>query len=431
MSLFKLVLPILGLLSVLNSYSQTYMLTGEIKNCHSGYVLLYKYDFNEKERIDSLPLSGESLSYDISKLETGMYNLFSNNVSIDFIVNKENVDIFFDCNNIDVIIYNKSVENNILNEYFLFYEDNNIAYNLLNQLSGYYPKSEPFYDEIVKKSQYLFQKNQNYIDSISDFYPKSFAAEILKLYRYNGSEFLDSNLIYSTNLKNTSFLGDLIFSYLKTFQKPEYTQIQQEKAFEPAIDEVFNALQSNPKLCVYVSDFLIDKFRYFDFDLISEYVALKTIRFTDSCIDDKELEVKLENIEALLKVRLGETAPNFTISKKKNLYDIKSEYKLIVFWATWCQHCDEFMNELINKNDNLLDGTKIVTYSLDFDDDEWKEGTKNFPKNWINRSMSQDPDESIPDSYAVYATPTIFLLDENNVIVAKPRKLQEIEGLIY
>ena len=409
-------------------FPQKYKLSGIIKNSEQNKLIFSKYNFNNKEFIDTVHIKNDKILYDISNLESGMYNLENKTISIDFIYNAENIDIDYDGKNTN---FNKSIENKLITNFFNFYENNNLAYNLLNQLERYYPKSDEFYTKIVQKRNLLIQKNDNYIDSISNKYPKSFASTIIKLYGNKNSDFLDSSLFYDTNLKNTNFLGDLIISYINTYQKQSYTKEQQENAFKPAIDTIFNSLNKNPELCIYISEFLIDQFRYYDFDLISEYIALKASEYNNSCIDDEKLKEKLNNIESILNVKLGKEAPNFQITKDISLHDIKSDYKLVIFWASWCPHCEKLLDEMIEKQANLSDNVTIITYSLDYDKTDWENKIKTFPASWINRCLCTDSNENIPDSYAIYSTPAIFLLDETNTIIEKPINLQDIEGLIY
>jgi hypothetical protein len=45
--------------------------------------------------------------------------------------------------------------------------------------------------------------------------------------------------------------------------------------------------------------------------------------------------------------------------------------------------------------------------------------------------MCEDATEAIPDAYAVYGTPAIFLLNEKNIIIDKPKSIDEIDLLFY
>jgi thiol-disulfide isomerase/thioredoxin len=257
-------------------------------------------------------------------------------------------------------------------------------------------------------------------------------SKILQLYTPNKTSFLDTNISYSNDLSKTVFLGDLIISFINTYQNKDYSKEQQEKAFEPAIDIIFETFDDNPTLSINVAEYLIDKFRYFEFDEISEYISVKTTKFAkDKCLNNAVLRNKYNKITALANVRTGSVAPNFNIRKKIMLHDIKAKNKLVIFWTSWCPHCEEFLNDLIEKNKDLSSDIKIITYSLDFENETWKEAAKKFPPTWINRCMCEDATEAIPDAYAVYGTPAIFLLNEKNIIIDKPKSIDEIDFLFY
>lgn len=432
MNLSKLVIISLSLFLYSNIFAQKYSLSGSILNSKSEHLEISKYNFNEKNFVDSIKIIDNKILYSLSNMEKGMYNIKNKYISIDFIYNKESIDFSYDCSKKEDVIVNQSIENKTLNEFFDFYETNNLAYTLLGQLQKYYPQKDDFYDDIINKINLLNTKNIWYIDSISKKYPNSLVGDILKLYKPNKTDFLDTNINYSTNLKTTIFLGDLIISYINTYQKKNYTKEQQENAFKPAIDVIFNTFKNNPELNINVSEFLINKFRYFEFDEISEYIAIKTTKYkNDECLKNPSIYKKYKNIEALANIEIGKKTPNFNITKNINLYDIKAEYKVLIFWSSWCSHCEEFIEKLAENNKNLPKNVKIITYSIDFDKNDWKKAKSKFPPTWINRCMCEDDTEAIPDAYAVYATPAIFLLNENNIIIDKPKKFEDIEALIY
>jgi len=428
----KLYLSVFILLMSLSMFSQKYSFKGNVFNCKSEYLEISKYNFNNKNYIDSIKIKDNKIYFDLSGFEKGMYNIKNKYMSVDFIFNNENIKMTYDCAKKENVIITKSIENKILNEFFDFYETNNLSYTLLNQLQNYYPQQDDFYNDIIDKINQLNQDNIDYIDSINKYFPKTLASKILQLYMQNKTDFLDTNVSYSNDLKNTVFLGDLIISYINTYQKKNYTKEQQENAFKPAIDVIFNTFKDNPSLSINVADYLVDKFRYFEFDEISEYIAEKTSVYkNDNCLKNTILQNKYNNITALLNIQIGKQAPNFNIRKNINLYDIKSEYKLLIFWTSWCPHCEEFIDKLIANNKDLPENIKIVTYSLDFEEKDWKDISNKFPITWINHCMCNDATEAVPDAYAVYSTPAIFYLDKNNVIIDKPKKFEDIDFLFY
>ena len=432
MNLSKLVIIVLSIFVFSFADAQHFSLSGKVLNSKSDVLVISKYNFNNKNYIDSLKIIDNKIFYKLDNFEKGMYNIKNDYMSVDFIFNKENIEIEYDCGKKEDVIINNSIENKILNDFFSFYETNNLSFTLLSQLQKYYPQEDDFYDDIIDKINQLNQDNFDYIDSIKQNYPETMVSRILQLYTPNKTSFLDTNISYSNDLSKTVFLGDLIISFINNYQNKNYSKEQQEKAFMPAIDIIFETFDDNPTLSINVAEYLIDKFRYFEFDEISEYISIKATKFgKDKCLNNAVLRNKYNKITALANVRTGSVAPNFLIRKKIMLHDIKAKNKLVIFWTSWCPHCEEFIDELIEKNKDLSSDIKIITYSLDFEDASWKEVAKKFPPTWINRCMCEDDTEAIPDAYAVYGTPAIFLLNEKNIIIDKPKSIDEIDFLFY
>ena len=152
-------------------------------------------------------------------------------------------------------------------------------------------------------------------------------------------------------------------------------------------------------------------------------------------------------------VQTGSIAPDFVLPNRVqsetgtpdtalHLASVKSKYTLLVFWATWCPHCAIAVPELkqgtdsINANQSIL---ATVAVSLDTDKDVWLQYIKDkkldqspkLPENigmgsWINTSELKGWKGEIHKQYNVFATPTMFLLDSNKKIIAKPDTPQEL-----
>ncbi len=410
---------ILGFLIIINaSYSQN-LLSGK-GLCSANNLILSEYYFNELTAVDTIKVSNNGdFSYNLSGKNIGQYNLKNKDINIDFLYNNESIELNYNCYNADSVYFKHTKENELLNSFFKFNDVNNTAYSLLNQLKNYYPKKEKFYGEIINKIKELNFENEQYIKFIIEKNDNSLASKIVNLYRYTNKGFVNNELYFDTILIKTRFLGDLIVSYLNNYENNKLNILQQEQAFFPAIDTILQSFSKNKLLTIQIANFLIDKFRYYDLELATEYTASKANKYID-----KELKQNkyCETINNIINVEIGKKTPNFLI-EKRNLYEIKSKYKLVIFWASWCTHCSNLMNDLLELDINP--NVKIITYSLDFEKENWEKTIAKFNKDWLNLCFC-NLDNSIPDKYAVYATPTMFLLDSNDIIIAKPKSIKEI-----
>lgn len=100
-----------------------------------------------------------------------------------------------------------------------------------------------------------------------------------------------------------------------------------------------------------------------------------------------------------------------------SLYDIKSQYILIDFWASWCIPCRE-ENRKIAKFYSQYNQTdfQIVGISIDENKEKWLRALKKDNVKWISL---HDPEKEINDRLGVNAYPTNFLLDSGCKVLDK------------
>ncbi|MCK5838898.1 MAG: TlpA family protein disulfide reductase [Bacteroidales bacterium] len=410
------------LLSSAPIYAQ-HMLKAKIE-CSDKMINISRYFFNDKKHVGTIKI--DSTGYylkDFTNFPKGEYNLKNSDIDIDFIFNNEEIVFIDNCEDENYASFIKSDENISLNNFFSFYYDNKTAFGLLKQLLNFYPENDIFYADILSRKNDLYSLNMQYIDSLIQAKPKSLSSEIAKLYKNNSTGFVDIEQDYSTGLIKTRFLGDKILSYLGKYERENITREKQQELFLPAIDTILLSFKRNEILLLYVADFLIDKFRYYDLDLVYEYTALKTKQLIDVnsiVTKDKNIEQIIFNLNNIVNSMVGNKAYNFVIDKNKKLYDLKSKKKLVVFWASWCPHCEETLIALKENIKDIAPEIQIITYSLDYENNPWVAAMKGYPKKWINICDCNNS-EKVPDKYSIYATPSLILLDEDNTIVAKPR----------
>ncbi|MDD4645575.1 MAG: TlpA disulfide reductase family protein, partial [Bacteroidales bacterium] len=99
-----------------------------------------------------------------------------------------------------------------------------------------------------------------------------------------------------------------------------------------------------------------------------------------------------------------------------------ARYKLIVFWASWCPHCNEMLPKLeklyerYSRND-----LEILAISVDQNRKDWEDAIRKNGYTWINHSELKGWDCSIAYDYGIRATPTMILIDRAKTVIAKPR----------
>ena len=113
-----------------------------------------------------------------------------------------------------------------------------------------------------------------------------------------------------------------------------------------------------------------------------------------------------------------------------NLYNLLSPYRLIVFWHTDCSHCQVLMDELpeLAKQDYFKKHqVEIIGVSIDESREAWEKFSADHPLEWINTHIDGGFDNPISADYNLFATPSMFLIDANNTIIAKPTTIGELK----
>lgn len=169
----------------------------------------------------------------------------------------------------------------------------------------------------------------------------------------------------------------------------------------------------------------------------SEYLAIKLLN-EKSCTINNDFASQLESYRAMKK---GNIAPDIVFStdvsapaytnenKPKKLSEIKSNYKVVVFGASWCPQCPKELQE-ISKNYSSWkqQGVEVIFVSLDEDKQTFENFTKPFP--FISICDYKKWDSKIVKDFHVFATPTIYLLNHKHEIVLKPNSVSQLNSWI-
>ena len=144
---------------------------------------------------------------------------------------------------------------------------------------------------------------------------------------------------------------------------------------------------------------------------------------------------------------VGEKAANLemvdTDGKPKNLYDVNSDFTLVVFWDPNCGHCKVEIPRIDSFYRAIWKAKNVKIYAVLSDGEVLKPAWIDFIKekklgDWDNvyqtkamadlETTQQRP--SFKQLYDVYVTPTIFLLDKDKRIVAKKLSIEQLNDFI-
>jgi thiol-disulfide isomerase/thioredoxin len=210
-----------------------------------------------------------------------------------------------------------------------------------------------------------------------------------------------------------------------------------EQVFEEmkiSIDAMMEKLVTNEKIFNEVTDYLFDLLEQHSLFQASEYLALKVLNEV-SCTVDNNLARQLETYRAMKK---GNIAPDILFESSlfsnpsktlKKLSEVKSNYTVVVFGASWCPKCKEELPEISSHYDKWKSkGVEVVFVALEEDRNTFLDFAKFFP--FPSYSDNKKWESKIVTDYYVFSTPTMFLLDKKREIILRPNSVKQMDAWV-
>ncbi len=169
----------------------------------------------------------------------------------------------------------------------------------------------------------------------------------------------------------------------------------------------------------------------------SEYLALKVLNEV-SCTVDGDLANQLESYRAM---KVGNTAPDIEFDQDyfapgyrdgqlpQRLSDLNSQYTVVVFGAGWCPACHDELLEIAGLYHKWKQyGVEVVYVSLDADKEDFRSFARDFP--FISICDYRKWDSQPVKAYHVFATPTMYLLDDDREILLRPHSVRQMDAWV-
>jgi peroxiredoxin len=378
---------------------------------------------------------------------SGFYRLiFSNEKFLDIIFDREDIWV------------TTSITNPFDSARFIKFNQNEKYYDFLKQEKNFqkkvelllplidnYPKEDPFYISIENQ----FKKNQIDIDRkaediIAEF-PNSFLSKVIKskkmpiiddnLNPIERKEYIKAHFFDNVDFSDSSMIHSPVFtsksiSFLTLFSDKNLPKAVLENNFIKASDIILSKAKVNQKVFEQVLDYLMRGFEEFQFNKVLNHLSNK-YKIESSCENSEGKTTLKRRLDSFQKLAIGKKVPEIrsmdVFGKEVSLSKVKSEYTLIVFWASWCPHCEILMPELRKLYNNQINkNLEIIGVSIDSSKTKLLEIIKKERYSWINVCDSKGWNGKIAEDYCIYATPTMFLLDSRKIILAKPISLRDL-----
>lgn len=381
--------------------------------------------------------------------EPGMYVVINGpGKAVELIYNNEDIQFttsgFDDDDGIHIV---SSIENLIYYDYLNIKGINAYKLDVLKTLLDNYPPDDDFFSTAIKQYYLLQNQINTRVDELISNNPQTLASRFLQTDRpilvdptlskdeqniflknhfFENVDFTDTMLIRST------FLTSRVVNYLSLYQMNANSQKELEDNMLMGVDSVLIYAQVNQQVYEFLIDFLIHGFESIGFEKGLEHIANAST--LDQFCENTERKLKLENkLELIKKLAIGQPAPDFTINdidgNKISLKDVDAKKTVLIFWASWCPHCDEIMPVI---NSFYGDGSNfnVIAISIDESEDDLRESVAESNYNWTNIAEFKGWNGDIVEEYGIAATPTIFVLDENKKIIGKPVGKKEVSKFL-
>jgi len=310
----------------------------------------------------------------------------------------------------------------------------------------FYPVRNNYYAISAMEYEGIQRGEAAILDSLTKLFPSSVSVRIFGVMQlpflaanlgnegrmnYLRAHYFDHVNFRDTALLRTNAFSNKAISYLSLYSNNRLTQKQLEAEFIKAVTVIMSAATVSPETYKFLLDYLVGGFDKYHFEEVIAYMA-ENFQDPFSCEDQDKKSALQKKLDTFKQIAIGKTAPALEAPDPKGnvvkLADINAEYTLVIFYSSECSHCAD----MIPKVRQLYDSQKpkrmeVVAYSLDTDKNLWEQFIKSDKLNWVNISELKGFNSKATDDFNIYATPTMFLLDKNKVILAKPISYRELE----
>ena len=403
---------------VVNTYMAQFKITVDAPQTFTPKEV-YVYTLSgSKDVLNSKEIKkGNSWQVKIDKPYTGMMKLYfpETNTSINFISENKDVKMKFETEN------DKVVNIDYLDE----------ANYIMNQMQDIQQKKEYILPALYQIKEYYKTKSDfstalsNEVLRLSNATPNMSNFPFVSFYNANYTRFLEKSatkkpithdeiidFLNKSNemLEGSSLMRPVLVAYLNAGSSANVSS---------DVDKLLKVVNVETPRGQTVLSELIEIFDTYGMqDLKDKYLTeAKNLKCT---INDRLTKTIATNMNT----EIGATFPNYvfnrvTNTKAKSIYDIKADKKVIIFWASTCSHCETDLPKIIEKYKAIKGlNAEVIGFSLDSDLAAYESKVKMLP--WINDSELKGWNSSFSETYNIHATPSYFVLDSNNKIIAKP-----------
>lgn len=433
-------------------------------------VYLGSYYGKSKILADSVLLDDKSTGFfkGAKKLVEGVYFVVSPNYVIQFellIGSNQNFSIVGDTANKDNVVITGSIDNDIFKQYTEGTQTKGMAmYQMQQQLKEVKTAADStsIQNNIKAKTKEL----DDYRNSITNKNPNSLLATLLNAmkrpdapsipivngkadsaypYRFVKDHFWDDVMFDDSRLLRTPFFEAKVDEYYKYYVHPNPDSIYKDVKY------MLVFARPNKEMFAYLLTKFTNKYlnpEYMGQDLVFMHLFEDFyLKGDTSILDPKSKKMIFDRGYSLMLNQLNKPAPNLDLVdvKGKNypLYAIKGEFTFIIFWDPTCGHCKEEIPRIDSIYKAKWKNLGVKVYAVNTKENlisEWEKflKEKDISTDWLHVYQTKEARQTeinlgVPgyvQSYDVFKTPTMYLLDAEKNILAKQLSIQQFDDVI-
>ncbi|HLV42169.1 MAG TPA: thioredoxin-like domain-containing protein [Brumimicrobium sp.] len=464
-------------------------LTFKVTGIKDTTVHLVKYVGSKLYYADTAQLVNSKVTFDGSKQEPGiMALLMPGQRYFEFIYNNEKVHIETKSPNyVEHMVIKHSKENQIFLDYIQFMKVSRENANKLQEEIGQLEESQTEEksaisaqlskvgkDVLAYQNKVVAENPNTLVSKVirmstdvqipeapkneeGDPINKNFAYEYFRDHYFENIDLTDDRLVNTPVLQNK-----LEYYYSKNMLVQHPDSII--KYIRPIIDQLEpSSMMYRFFVTTTTSNF--EKSKIMGMDKVTNFLINRYYCAPDKVgnpkghwMDAEKLEELCKDTKKRLRLVQGETPPNLilpdsTSKKWYSLYEVDAEYTILYFWDPGCGHCKKVTPKLETLYTKKFKERNVEIYSVgkatgdDYED--WKKFIKSKGLSFINVGVTRevyeqakaDPHSLIPskttlesinyqETYDIYSTPRVWILDKDKKIIAKSLSVAQIERLI-
>lgn len=220
------------------------------------------------------------------------------------------------------------------------------------------------------------------------------------------------------------FLKNKVLEYLFNYTGRD------AEGINSAIDLMLGEADINQTVKAAVAEILIGFFR--EKDLV-EYIEYINQQHLSSCTADLVPEIA-KILAEVSPFKIGDEIPTFFMKarngEEQDLAATTKKFKAIMFWASWCSHCQEEIPQMSNFLSENEDRLELAAFSLDSVESSWEVAANSFPASVQHFSDLKAWTSGVARKFGITASPTFILIDGKSRYLGRASTLEGLNRLL-